>query len=271
MIKISTFKHLIGIPFIALLISPFLVMGQVNEYHLVWQDEFNYTGLPDSLKWSYDTIGNDWGWGNNELQWYTSHEPTNSYVDNGTLKIVAKKEQTNGKAYSSARLVTKGKGDWIYGKIEVRAKLPEGNGTWPAIWMLHSSSEKGWPKGGEIDIMEHVGYAPDSVFSTVHTGSYNHIRGTQVGNKVSCATLTSQFHTFTLEWTPQVIKSYLDGNLYFIFTNEHKSEAEWPFNQPFHLILNLAVGGNLGGKMGIDDQKFPHTYEIDYVRVFQKK
>jgi beta-glucanase (GH16 family) len=242
-----------------------------KTWKLVWADEFDKNGLPDTTRWNYDTRGNDYGWGNNEKQWYTVAKPENCRIENGILKITARKEKTGNKEYSSARLTTKNKGDWKYGKIEVRAKLPTGNGTWPAIWMLPTDSKYGgWPKCGEIDIMEHVGFDPDTVFSTVHTGKFNHMIGTQVGKKTGLPTATSDFHIYTTEWEENEIRSYVDGKHYFTFKNNGEGFESWPFDQPFHLILNLAIGGGLGGKKGIDDSKFPHTFEIDYVRVYQK-
>ncbi len=257
--------------------EPELLLKKISEkkqqpaWKMVWADEFNYSGLPDSIKWNYDTRGNTYGWGNNEAQWYTVANPENTLVSDGTLKIVARKEPTSGKNYSSGRLTTKSKGDWKYGKVEVRAKVPVGNGTWPAIWMLSSDNTYGgWPKSGEIDIMEHVGYDPDTVHSTVHTWQYNHTKGTQVGKPIAVKTATTQFHIYTTEWDENEIRSYVDGLLYFSFQKENSGFDAWPFDQPFHLILNLAVGGGWGGKFGIDDSKFPHTFEIDYVRVFQQ-
>jgi beta-glucanase (GH16 family) len=242
-----------------------------KTWKLVWADEFDKNGLPDTTRWNYDTRGNDYGWGNNEKQWYTVAKPENCRIENGILKITARKEKTGNKEYSSARLTTKNKGDWKYGKIEVRAKLPTGNGTWPAIWMLPTDSKYGgWPKCGEIDIMEHVGFDPDTVFSTVHTGKFNHMIGTQVGKKTGLPTATSDFHIYTTEWEENEIRSYVDGKHYFTFKNNAEGFESWPFDQPFHLILNLAIGGGLGGKKGIDDSKFPHTFEIDYVRIYQK-
>lgn len=242
-----------------------------QNWKLVWADEFDKNGLPDTTRWNYDTRGNDYGWGNNEKQWYTVAKPENCRIENGILVITARKEKTGNKEYSSARLTTKNKGDWKYGKIEVKAKLPTGNGTWPAIWMLPTDSKYGgWPKCGEIDIMEHVGFDPDTVFSTVHTGKFNHMIGTQVGKKTGLPTATSDFHIYTTEWEENEIHSYVDGKHYFTFKNNGEGFEAWPFDQPFHLILNLAIGGGLGGKKGIDDSKFPHTFEIDYVRIYQK-
>ncbi len=243
-----------------------------NKWQLVWADEFNYEGLPDTLKWNYDTRGNSYGWGNNEAQWYNVANPENTFVNNGNLKITAKNEPCSGKQYSSGRITTKGKGDWKYCKVEVRAKLPVGKGTWPAIWMLSSAGTYGsWPKSGEIDIMEHVGYDPDLIHSTVHTEKYNHVKGTQVGKAVELKTSSTQFHIYTTEWDENEIRSYLDGKLYFSFQKENSGFGAWPFDQDFHLILNLAIGGGWGGRQGIDNSIFPHTFEIDYVRVFQEK
>lgn len=242
-----------------------------NNWQLVWSDEFDTEGLPDTTKWNYDTRGNEYGWGNNEKQWYTVADPDNAYIQDGILTITAIKEPAFGKDYSSARLTTKGKGDWKYCKVEVKAKVPSGAGTWPAIWMLPTENTYGgWPKSGEIDIMEHVGFNPDTVFSTVHTGAFNHTIGTQVGKKMGLPTATTEFHVYTTEWNENEIKSYVDGEHYFTFTNNGDGFEAWPFDQPFHLILNLAIGGGLGGQKGIDDSKFPHKFQIDYVRVYQK-
>ncbi|ADQ16129.1 glycoside hydrolase family 16 [Leadbetterella byssophila DSM 17132] len=243
---------------------------EAKEWKLVWSDEFDYKGLPDPKKWSHDTRGNSYGWGNRELQWYTIAKTENTLVSDGTLKIIARKEETKGKNYSSGRLMTKYKGDWLYGKIEIRAKVPKGKGTWPAIWMLSTENHYGtWPKSGEIDIMEHVGANPDTVFSTTHTESYNHILKTQKKGITGLSGLTDDFHTYTLEWEQSKYQVYFDGKLLFTFENEGTGSKTWPYDRPFHLILNLAIGGGLGGP--VDDSLFPHTFEIDYVRVYQKK
>jgi beta-glucanase (GH16 family) len=235
---------------------------------LVWSDDFDYAGMPDSSKWSYDIGGH--GWGNNEKQYYTSKELKNAAVENGMLTITATKENFESSSYTSARLVTKNKGDWKYGRIEVKAKLPKGRGLWPAIWMLPTAMEYGgWPKSGEIDIMEHVGYLPDSIFGTVHTGAYNHAIGTQKGSSVFADDVADQFHVYTLDWNEERINIYIDDKLYFTFNNEKKSSQEWPFDKTFYLVLNVAVGGNWGGKEGIDDTVFPQKMQVDYVRVYQ--
>jgi hypothetical protein len=164
----------------ALSIPMLFACGRKDGYRLVWSDEFEVNGLVDSAKWSYDTTGNSWGWGNNELQYYTAYEGKNAEVVNGFLHIRAIRENAGGKDYSSARLITRHKGDWLYGRVEVRAKLPGSRGIWPAIWMLPTDNFYGiWPASGEIDIMEHVGYMPDSVFASTHCQSYYFKLGTQ--------------------------------------------------------------------------------------------
>jgi beta-glucanase (GH16 family) len=239
-------------------------------WKLVWSDEFDYEGLPDKRKWTHDTRGNSYGWGNRELQWYTIAKTENTLVSDGTLKIIARKEDTKGKNYSSGRLTSKYKGDWLYGKIEVRAKVPKGKGTWPAIWMLSTENHYGtWPKSGEIDIMEHVGAKPDTVFSTTHTEAYNHILKTQKKGITGLKGLTEEFHTYTLEWEKGKYEVSFDGKHLFTFKDDGGGPKAWPYDRPFHLILNMAIGGGLGGP--VDDTLFPHTFEVDYVRVYQKK
>lgn len=251
-----------------IMIAALIVNGQFNK--LVWSDEFNYKGLPDSTKWSYD-IGNS-GWGNNELQYYTAKRIENASVADGLLTIKAVKENYQGADYTSARLVTKEKASWRYGRIEVRAKLPYGRGIWPAIWMLSADKVYGdWPRIGEIDIMEHVGYNPDSVFATVHTQSYNHTIGTQKTKGIAFKNLSAAFHIYAVEWTEKRISIFIDNHKYFEFDNEGKGIDVWPFDKKFYLLLNIAVGGNWGGKMGVDDNIFPQEMQIDYVRVYQKK
>ncbi|MDO4703226.1 MAG: glycoside hydrolase family 16 protein [Tannerella sp.] len=243
-----------------------------GEWLLVWNDEFDYEGLPDTTKWSYDTQGNAWNWGNNEAQFYTADNLDNASVKNGILTITAWKETIENKHYTSARLIMKAKGDWLYGRFEVRAKLPEGKGTWPAIWMLPTDSEYGeWPASGEIDIMENVGYDPNHIVGTAHTQSYNHIKGTQKSGMLFLPTHSTDFHVYALEWEEKEYRLYVDDKLFFTFINEGTGYAEWPFDKKFYLILNLAIGGNWGGKHGIDEALFPHRFHIDYVRVYEKK
>lgn len=238
-----------------------------DAWKLSWSEEFNYNGLPDSSKWSYEVGGH--GWGNNELQYYTDAALTNTEVSNGSLKLKALRQKMHDREYTSARLVTKGKAEFTYGKIEIRAKLPPGRGLWPAVWMLGTNiGAVNWPECGEIDIMEHVGFEKDSVFGTVHTKAYNHMRGTQKGKKIFIANPYDSYHLYSIEWTPERIDFFLDNILYNHIQNEHKTTAEWPFDSSFYLLLNIAVGGNLGGKEGVDSTAFPATMEVDYVRVY---
>lgn len=234
---------------------------------LIWHDEFNYTGLPDTTKWTYDTGGS--GFGNHELQYYTRDKKSNAWVSDGNLTITALKEDWKGKVYTSAKLRTKGKAAWKYGKIEIRAKIPKGRGTWPAIWMLSDHTPFKWPDDGEIDIMEHVGFDPGNIHGTVHTKSYNHILGTQKGDTIMVPDCMDQFHIYGIIWTPEKIDFFVDNHHYFTFHNEHKTKAEWPFDDKFYLILNIAIGGDWGGQKGVDNRIFPAKMEIDYVRVYQ--
>ncbi len=260
---------------IGALIPLLLLVGylpvQAQYKQLVWADEFNGKGLPDTTKWNYDMgkgCPNNCGWGNNELQYYTNQG--NARVENGFLMIEAKKEKMGGAEYSSARMATKFKGDWKYGRIEVRAQLPAGRGMWPAIWMLPTDwTYGGWPKSGEIDIMENVGYWPDSVLSTVHTNAFNGMKGTQKTQGLNYKDISTAFHVYSMEWEADEIRFYVDKALCNRFKNTHKNVDEWPFDQRFHLLLNIAVGGNWGGKYGVDDSIFPQKMLVDYVRVYQ--
>jgi beta-glucanase (GH16 family) len=240
-----------------------------QQAKLLWADEFDRDGLPNAQHWNYD-LG-DHGWGNNELQFYTKESLKNARVENGNLIIEAHREASLPKGYSSARLTTKQKGVWQFGFIEVRAKLPKGTGTWPAIWMLPEENQYGgWPKSGEIDIMEHVGYDPGVVHGTVHTEAFNHIKGTQKGAQKRVESFHEEFHTYAIDWKAEQIDFLIDGQVYFTFQNTGGDAKEWPFNQPFHLILNIAVGGNWGGQKGVDESIWPQRMEIDYVRVYDK-
>jgi beta-glucanase (GH16 family) len=239
--------------------------SQCNE--LVWADEFDYTGLPDNSKWTFEVGGG--GWGNNELEYYTDKRLENARVADGVLTIEARKESFGGREYTSARMVSRQKGDWLYGRIEVRAKLPSGIGTWPAIWMMPTESAYGgWPNSGEIDIMEHVGYDPNVVHASIHTDAYNWPEGTQKSSTLTVADVFNTFHVYALEWSPQKIDVYVDNTKYFTFMSSQNYQ-EWPFDKQFYLILNIAVGGNWGGVQGVDDAAFPTRMEIDYVRVYQ--
>lgn len=242
---------------------------------LVWSDEFDDAGLPDSSRWGYDAgdgCPNLCGWGNRELEYYTVRRPENARVQDGHLIIEARQEAWGSRPYTSARLVSKGKGDWRYGRFEIRAQLPRGNGTWPAIWMLPTDGAYGgWPASGEIDIMEHVGFAPDSIHGSVHTTAYNHLKGTQSTAHLAVADCERAFHVYAIEWTPERIDFFVDETRYHTFVNEGTGPAAWPFDQPFHLILNVAVGGNWGGVQGVTQDIWPQRMLVDYVRVFQRR
>jgi beta-glucanase (GH16 family) len=245
-----------------------------SDLKLVWSDEFDYMGFPDSSKWDYD-IGDGCpehcGWGNNELQYYTAKNLNNARVDNGILTIEVHKEQFKDREFTSTKLVTKGKQDWKYGRFEVRAKLPFGKGVWSAIWMMPSDTSiyGKWPKSGEINIMENVGYNPDSVEASAHTGSYYPTVNTQKHNRIAVPDNNEVFHTYALEWEEEEYRVYVDDIKYFTFKNEGTGFMEWPFDQRMYMILNIAYGGNWGGSHGVDIESLPQKMEIDYVRVYE--
>lgn len=243
-------------------------------YTLKWQDEFNEArlaggkpALPNTNKWWYENLKK--GAVNNELQTYVSGvvgTDTVAAIADGTLKIIAKKV---GSEVFSARINSND--SWQYGYFEARLRMPSGKGTWPAFWMMPKDMSLGWPTCGEIDIMEYVGYEPNVVHSTVHTKAYNHTIGTQKGKSTSVANAETDFHVYAVEWTADYIRGFVDGKQYFEFLNDKQNNVDtWPFNKPFYLKLNLAWGGDWGGAQGIDESKLPATYEIDYVRVYQK-
>ena len=235
------------------------VTVQAAALSLVWAEEFNVDGAPNSSRWGYDLGAG--GWGNNELQYYTSR-PENAAVLNGLLKITAIKESYNGSAYTSARLLSKDKFSFKYGKIEVRAKLPEGGGTWPAIWMLGNNiSTVSWPACGEIDIMEHVGNTPGKIYGTLHHPG--HSGGNADGGTIMIPDATTTFHNYIMEWNAGTIKIYVDTQLFYTFANN----SSLPFNQNFFVILNMAMGGNFGGT--VSPSFTSASLEIDYVRVYQ--
>lgn len=253
-------------------VNKFIQNKEKEEYHLVWSDEFDYTGLPDSTKWTYDTEGNADGWGNREAQYYTKAKKENAWVENGVLTITALKEQFGGKEYTSARLNSKA--NWLHGRIEVNAKLPKGRGTWSAIWMMPKDwtyNDGNWPNIGEIDIMEHVGHNLGTIHASAHSKDYQWQKNTQQTSTIKIADVDEKFHSYMLEWTPELMKAYVDNQLYFEYKNEGLGKSKWPYVKPFYLILNLAIGGAWGSGEGIDDSVFPQTMEIDYVRIYQKK
>lgn len=232
-----------------------------------WADEFDYTGLPEAGKWDYDLGGS--GWGNNEKQYYTN-TLGNVSVGDGKLTITAKKESMNGMAYTSTRLVTRNKMDALYGRFEIKAKLPTGRGTWPAIWMLPTDRAYGdWPKSGEIDIMEHVGYDQNNVHFSTHTEAYYFKINTQKTSTKLIPDASIAFHLYRVDWTPYAVRGYYDNVMVFEFVNEGTGYKVWPFDKRFHLLLNVAVGGDWGGAQGIDDTIFPQKLEVDYVKYFK--
>ena len=242
----------------------------LEGWTLVWNDEFDVDGVPSLDKWSYDVGGN--GWGNNELEYYTQFRKENARVENGTLIIEARKEQFEGKNYTSARLVTKTKGDWLYGRVDVRAKLPAGVGTWPAIWMLSTDWKYGgWPNSGEIDIMEHVGYDPGAIHGSTHSLKYYFKINTQKTATFRLNDPFSDFHTYSIEWYADRIDFFVDGEIYLTSRNDGTGWEAWPFDQRFHLILNVAIGGDWGGVKGVDTAIFPAKMVVDYVRVYKKR
>jgi len=228
-----------------------------------WSDEFATDGAPDTNKWSYDIGGN--GWGNNELQYYTSG--LNANITAGILKITARKESYGGREYTSARMVTKNKADWQYGRFEIKAKLPKGRGTWPAIWMLPTDNVYGgWPNSGEIDIMEHVGYDLNNVHFTLHANAFFGANGKGAAKIISTA--TEEFHVYRLDWAPYGIRGYFDNEKVFEYSNPQAGYTMWPYDKKFHMLFNIAVGGNWGGAQGVDNTIFPATMEIDYIKYY---
>lgn len=246
--------------------------SDATAYKLVWQDEFNYKGLPDSTKWDYDQEGNDAGWGNREAQFYTKANKENARVEDGILKITALKKDYKGKAFTSARLISKA--DWKYGRVEVSAKIPDGRGTWSAIWMMPGGwtfYDGNWPDVGEIDIMEHVGHETGVIHASAHSRDYQWQKGTQKTAVVNFPTVSEEFHTYALEWHQDVMHMFVNDSLYFTYENEGLGVDKWPYDKPFYLIMNIAVGGAWGAVNGIDSTAFPQTMEIDWVRIYQKQ
>jgi len=234
---------------------------------LVFADEFDTPGALDPAKWGYEIgyVRND------EKQFYTSRSE-NVRAENGTLVIEGRREAYQGYAYTSASINTRHRFEFTYGRVEVRAKLPGGRGTWPAIWMLGTNiDEAGWPACGEIDVMENVGFEPSTIHGTIHTAAYNHVAGTAKGASVTVSSPSESFHVYAMEWYPDRVDVFVDDAKYFTFRNEGTGSRAWPFDKPMYLLVNLAIGGSWGGQQGIDDALFPHRYLVDYVRVYQQK
>jgi beta-glucanase (GH16 family) len=237
-----------------------------SGWTLVFADEFEAQGALDPAKWGYEIgyVRND------EKQYYTSRAE-NVRAEGGALVIEGRKEAYQGYAYTSASINTRRRFEFLYGRVEVRAKLPTGNGTWPAIWMLGTSIDQvGWPACGEIDIMENVGFDPTRIHGTIHTAAYNHVAGTAKGASATVASPWADFHVYAMEWHPDRVDVFVDGTKYFTFRNEGTGSRAWPFDKPHYLLVNLAIGGTWGGQRGVDDSRFPHRYLVDYVRIYQQ-
>ena len=258
--------------------APPLPETNMEDWALVWNDEFDGSAIDDQ-KWNKLL----WrpGWVNNESQAYTDRD-TNLFIRDGNLILRGLIDPgytgtdytgTDYNAdFTSGRVNTNGLATWTYGRFDIRAKLPKGNGSWPAIWMLGSNiSTAGWPHCGEIDIMEHVGYDDGNIHASIHTTDYNHMIGTQKSGQVTVPTSTDSFHVYSLEWDSTYIRYLVDDEPYFfIYNDSGGDENKWPFNHSHYVILNLAIGGDWGGVQGIDPNAFPMEMEADYVRVFKK-
>lgn len=246
-----------------LLIVSNFCFAQKGNCKLIWEENFNSPTLDETV-WNYE-LGNGCpsicGWGNNELQVYTKK---NHFIKDGNLVIKVEKEQSG---YTSTRITTKDKKQFQYGRIEARAKLPLGKGIWPAFWMLGSNiSEVGWPKCGEIDILEYVGREPNKVFTSLHTqDSYGNTINTK---KTEIKEIEEGFHLYAIDWTKDKMEFFVDNQSVYIFSPDIKNENTWPYNQPFYFIINVAVGGNFGGPE-VDEKIFPQEFLIDYIKVYQ--
>lgn len=242
-----------------------------TDWKLTWSDEFDRDGAPDPAKWGYE-VGLV---RNHEAQFYTKDRRENARVKDGQLIISALQEPwtENGKkaAYTSASLTTKKGYSFTYGKIEICARVPAGRGVWPALWTLGSNIDTvSWPLCGEIDLMEFVGFLPNKLHFTAHTGAFNHVLNSGKGVPVDCASPYDSFHRYGLIWTPQKLTWFLDGRRVHEFANDGRGETHWPFDRPQYLLINLAIGGAWGGKKGIDPAILPAELRVDYVRIWQR-
>jgi beta-glucanase (GH16 family) len=268
---IHPYKRLLIISFISLFLFSNCSTDETQKVttmnELVFQDEFNTDGSPNSNFWNFNIGSGTNGWGNNELQYYTSR-PENVQIVNGNLKITAKQELYMGAGYTSARLFSKNKIEQKYGRIEARIKLPLGKGLWPAFWMLGADSDLvSWPQCGEIDIMEYLGNNPTQVFGTVHGPGYSGGQSISKTYTLTNSRFDTDFHIFGIEWGENYINYYVDNVLYNQITPEDVT-GEWVFNKPFYLILNVAVGGNLPGSPN-SQTSFPQSMLVDYVRIYK--
>ena len=239
-------------------------------YELVWNDEFEGEGLPDSNNWGYQTGAH--GWGKKEMQYYTEARPMNVRVEDGKLIISAVYEPNAPVPYTSTRLVSKNKAEFTYGFFDIRAKLPSGRGLVAGLWMVGDTvTQIGWPNAGEIDIMEYAGFKPDSVYGTSQSVSANYVRGTSISSPFYLPSASTEFNNYSLYWDRDELIWYVNGEEY------HRQDRlanfnynNWPYSWPFYLIMNVAVGGTWGGQQGIDNGVFPAEMEVDYIRVYQE-
>jgi beta-glucanase (GH16 family) len=235
------------------------------RWNLVWADEFDQPGRPDPATWGYE----EGHLRNNEAQFY---RPENARVEDGRLIIEARLDEAAEHPITSASLKTEGKRSFLYGRIAIRAKLPTGRGTWPALWTMGTNLRKvNWPLCGEIDIVENVGYDPKQIHANVHTDAYNHLKKNNRGRRIDGGEPWADFHEYAVEWYPDRLEFFYDDTRYFTFRKESDDPAVWPFAEPHFILMNLAIGGHWGGLKGIDKTLFPHRFEIDYVRHYQLK
>mgnify|MGYP003625515398 FL=1 len=266
----SKWRLIVGAAVVAVSLVGYCANAQ--RYRLAWSDEFDYKGLPDSTKWIYD-VGDGCpvfcGWGGNEEQYYTYKRTNNARVESGYLVIEAHREKFGDADYTSARVVTRGKNEWLYGKIEVRARLPAGSGTSPAIWMLPYFDDRPvkLPEDGQLDIMVHSGAEVDVIHGMVHTSAYNLSLGTERMGHIQLSAVDKRFHTFSIEWTPTKIEWFVDGKKYHKAVDDGTGKDGWPFFNPFYLILNVSVRQG----QGLESTDWPQRMEVDFVRVYQRK
>lgn len=234
---------------------------------LVFADEFDRDGPPDPEIWTPEL-----GYVRNEEAQYYTARAENLRIENGLLVIEARKERYQGFSFTSASLATIDHRHFRYGRVEVRTKLPSARGTWPAAWLLGADiGEVGWPASGEIDVMEHVGHDPGRIYGTVHTATHNHLLANAKGGSIEVNSATAAFHLYAVEWSPERIDFFVDERRYHTVHKDGDGDDAWPFDKPFYLILNLAIGGNWGGERGIDDAAFPQRFLIDHVRVYRAR
>ena len=243
-----------------------------GPWKIVWQDEFDGKGVPDASKWTHD-LGN-WGWGNREPQYYTDGETDNARQENGHL-IIEARPNDNGEPWTSARLTTRGKVSFLHGRIEMRAKVPATDGTWAAGWLLGDDyrDEVSWPYCGEIDVMEAVGKEIDDAtgnginHGSCHTREFYFKQGNHISEVLDVEDMQNTFHVYAVEWTPEEVRLYVDGQHYYTY-DKHGTPEAWPFARPQNLILNLAMGGGMGGDIAPDAG--PQQVVVDYVRVLSR-